>query len=130
MGIATPHVVEAQAHPLMPATRVGLKRAEAHRHHPRIRPLPGTLGAVIDTVLAGGRRRPSDEQQMFLLSGPDDPQTMRLKAAIRNDLRSEHARIRAFTQGQRYTRLEYLTKASVTSDLVRVKRGASSGPAN
>lgn len=78
----------------------------------------GRLAAVVDAALNGGLRTTPGEHKVFVLSPPDDPQTVRLKAAIVNDLRSASGRITAFTQSQRYVRLENLTNATRTSELV------------
>jgi hypothetical protein len=78
----------------------------------------GRLGAVVKAVLDTGARARGDEQKIFLLSAPHDPQTVVLPAPIPNDLRSSAGRVSAFTMGQRYVRVEDLRRAARTSDLV------------
>jgi len=56
--------------------------------------------------------------QVFDLSGAkNDETTIDLKKTIPNDLKNESGRVYAFTQGQRYTSLSKLEKATTTSDL-------------
>lgn len=58
------------------------------------------FATVIERMLADGRDQVPG--QVFLLSGPDDPQTLRIAEPIRNDTRSATGRVTAWTQGQRY----------------------------
>ena len=78
----------------------------------------GRIGEIVDKLLDLDLREPSFEGKVFLLSAPEDVQTIRLDNAVVNDLRSASGRVAAFTQGQRYVRLEELTKATRTSELV------------
>jgi len=78
----------------------------------------GRLGQVADQLLALNLREEGASYKVFLLSSPDDPQTVRLDGPVLNDLRSASGRPTAFTQGQRYVRLDDLVKAKHTSDLV------------
>jgi hypothetical protein len=77
----------------------------------------GELGRAVDRLLDLALRTPGVEYQVFLLSGPDDPQTTRLDEPIENDLLSANGRRTAFAQGQRYVRLDNLRRAKRTSDL-------------
>ncbi len=54
------------------------------------------LGRVVDRLLEQSPRRLATEYQVFLLSAPDDPQTIRLNAPIANDLQSASGRTTAF----------------------------------
>jgi len=76
------------------------------------------FGPIVERLLDLGLREPFAEHKVLLLSAPDDPQTVRLDAAIVNDLRSTAGRVTAYTQGQRYVRLDDLRRAKRTSDLV------------
>jgi hypothetical protein len=76
------------------------------------------LGRAVDRLIESGLRKPDAEYQVFLLSGPKDPQTIRLDEPIVNDLQSASGRRTAFTQGQRYVKLDNLRRAKLTSDLV------------
>jgi hypothetical protein len=67
-----------------------------------------TLAQVIEQSLARGRRTEGESYGVFVLSGPDDRDTVRLKVPIENDTRSESGRTWAWTLSQRYTRLERL----------------------
>ena len=51
---------------------------------------------------------------MFLLSGPEDPDTLRLDRPIMNDTVSKSARPIAWVRGQRYVSLADLTRPGVT----------------
>jgi hypothetical protein len=79
---------------------------------------PGHLGQVVARLLGLELREEGASYKVFLLSPPDDPQTVRLDGPVLNDLRSASGRLTAFTQGQRYVRLDDLVKAKRTSDLV------------
>jgi hypothetical protein len=78
----------------------------------------GELGRTVDRLLELALRKPDMEYQVFLLSGPDDPQTIHLDGPIMNDLRSDAGRMTAFVMGQRYARLDDLRSAKRTSDLL------------
>lgn len=71
----------------------------------------GRLGEVVKQALDLGLRREGASHKVFLLSSPDDPQTIKLGHPIENDLS------RAFVQGQRYVSLESLKKARKTSQI-------------
>jgi hypothetical protein len=77
------------------------------------------VGTVIKADLQAGTREEGKQQQVFLLSGPDDPDTIRLPQPIVNDTIAESGRSWAWTMGQRYASLTNLTRSgiSVTSDL-------------
>lgn len=77
----------------------------------------GELGKAVGRPLDLTLRESGVEYQAFLLSGPDDTQTIRLDGPIANDLLSASGRTTAFTQGQRYVRLDDLRRAKRTSDL-------------
>ena len=78
----------------------------------------GELGVAVGRILDLALRKPGAKYQVFLLSGPDDAQTIRLNTPIVNNLRSAGGRATAFTMGQRYVRLDDLRRAKRTSDLV------------
>jgi hypothetical protein len=77
------------------------------------------LGEIIETALAAGTREAGKQYQIFLLSEPEDPETVCLARPIENDTVSESGRSWAWTLGQRYVSLTGLTQAdiAVTSDL-------------
>ncbi len=77
------------------------------------------VGEVIRTLLADGPREEGKQYQVFLLSGPEDPDTVRLARPIANDTVAESGRPWAWTIGQRYVSLADLTRPGValTSDL-------------
>jgi hypothetical protein len=77
----------------------------------------GELGRAVDRLLESELRKPDDECKVFLLSSPKDSQTIRLNEPIVNDLLSANGRRTAFTQGQRYVKLDNLRRAKRTSDL-------------
>lgn len=78
----------------------------------------GPLGHIVEYLLEERMREEGTRYKVFLLSAPDDPQTIHLENPILNNLRSASGRPSAFTQGQRYARLVDLVKARHTSDLV------------
>jgi hypothetical protein len=99
--------------PLVPIIR------EVHDRVPFERGLhDGALGAIVERLLEKTSRIEGADYKVMLLSGPDDPETGRLEALVRNDLRSSSGRTSAFTQGQRYVSWDRLQAASVTSELV------------
>ena len=53
----------------------------------------------------------------MLLTGSDDPETVRLDGPIVNDVKAASGRAWAWTLSQRYTRLERLREATTTSQL-------------
>ena len=77
------------------------------------------ISAVIELLLADGPREVGKQYQVFLLSGPEDPDTVHLARPIVNDTVAESGRPFAFTMGQRYVSLADLTRpgVTVTSDL-------------
>ena len=83
------------------------------------------VGEVIQTLLADGPREEGKQYQVFLLSGPEHPDTVRLAQPIANDTVAESGRPWAWTMSQRYVSLTALTRSgvTVTSDL-----GADPGP--
>jgi hypothetical protein len=72
------------------------------------------VGDVIETDLATGTREDSKQYQVFLLSEPNDPDTVRLVQPIVNDTVAESGRPWAWTMGQRYASLTDLTRPGVT----------------
>ena len=78
----------------------------------------GRLGQLVEHVLRQEQREEGTVSKIFLLSPPDDADTIHLDGPIWNDVRSASGRPSAFTQGQRYVRLGDLVKAKHTSELV------------
>ncbi len=77
------------------------------------------VGEVIDMLLDDGPREEGKQYQVFLLSAPEDPDTIRLAQPLLNDTTAESGRPWAWTMGQRYVSLAGLTRpgVTVTSDL-------------
>lgn len=77
------------------------------------------IGEAIEMDLSEGPREEGKQYQVFLLTGPNDPRTVRLSSPIVNDTLSESGRRWAWTLGQRYVGLADLTQPgiAVTSDL-------------
>jgi hypothetical protein len=77
------------------------------------------IGEVIETLLADGTREEGKQYQVFLLSGPEDRDTVHLPQPITNDTLTASGRPWAWTMGQRYVSLASLTRrgVTVTSDL-------------
>jgi hypothetical protein len=72
------------------------------------------VGEVIETLLGNGPREEGKQYQVFLLSGPEDSDTVRLAQPITNDIVAESGRPWAWTMGQRYVSLAGLTRPGVT----------------
>jgi hypothetical protein len=79
------------------------------------------VGEVIETLLDDGPREEGKQYQVFLLSAPEDPDTVRLAQPITNDTVTESGRPWAWTMSQRYVTRAGLTRpgVTVTSDLGR-----------
>jgi hypothetical protein len=78
----------------------------------------GWLGELIDRLSERGEKEEGVSYKVMQLSGPDDPNTLKLPAPIVNDLKSDAGRPIAFTQNQRYITLEKVKSAKYTSELV------------
>jgi hypothetical protein len=74
------------------------------------------FGALIEQVLKAESHRKGNIEQIFLLSSPEDPDTLMLANPISNTKTSANGRKTAFTQGQRYTRSEVLKRNPPTTD--------------
>jgi hypothetical protein len=72
------------------------------------------IGEVIELLLADGPRMEGEQYQVFLLSGPEDPDTVRLDRPIMNDTVTESGRPWPWVLGQRYASLADLTRPGVT----------------
>jgi len=81
------------------------------------------IGQIIERDLTLGPRNTEEQYQVFLLSAPENPDTIRLRQPIINDTLAESGRKWAWTMGQRYVSLADLTRpgVTVTSDLGPVK---------
>ena len=77
----------------------------------------GSVGALVDRLLAAGLRERGQAYKVMLLSAPDDAQTLRLPQPIVNDLKASSGQPTAFTQNQRYVTEGRLRKAKTTSEL-------------
>lgn len=73
---------------------------------------------LIDHLLDEGSRTDGESYDVLLLTGPDDPQTVRLQAPITNDTVTESGKPWGWTLSQRYTSLDKLTSGITrTSEL-------------
>jgi hypothetical protein len=75
------------------------------------------MADVIEKVIAAGKRTAGESHGVFLLSGPSDPETVKLAAHVTNDTTDASGKPWAWTLGQRYTGLDKLRSAAHTSDL-------------
>lgn len=77
------------------------------------------IGEVVRWALDTGSREEEEEYKVFLLSGPEEAATVRLRAPITNDKVASSGRPWAWTMSQGYTSLAALTRPGVsrTSDL-------------
>lgn len=77
----------------------------------------GELGKLVDYILSHSMRLNDEHYKVFLLSAPDDPETIQLPNPIPNDKRDKSGKGTAFTMGQRYVASTDLLAAQTTSDL-------------
>jgi len=77
------------------------------------------IAETIDRLLEDGSRHLGEVYQVFLLSGPDDAETVKLACPLVNVSTGASGRPTAWTMGQRYTSLARLTKPGIvtTGDL-------------
>jgi hypothetical protein len=72
------------------------------------------IGEVIELLLADGPREEGVQYEVFLLSGPEDPGTVRLDRPIMNDTVAESGRRIPWVRKQRYVSLADLSRPGVT----------------
>jgi len=112
---------EGAIQPLVPRIRKYLPSVPFTRVEADARRAAGEqeVGDLIDRLLNDGPRTEGSLYGVLLLSGPDDPATVRLAHAVQNDTTTRATgRNWAWTIGQRYTRLDRLRSgAKVTSEL-------------
>lgn len=78
------------------------------------------LASLIDHLLDEGSRTEGGAYDVLLLTGTDDPETVRLQAPIVNDTVTESGKPWGWTLSQRYTSLDKLTSGVTrTSQLCR-----------
>ncbi|GAA1119892.1 hypothetical protein NE857_26345 [Nocardiopsis exhalans] len=77
------------------------------------------IADLIRSLLESGVREEGQEYMVFLLSGPEDPETVVLEVPLVNDTVAASGRSWAWTMGQRYVSLAALRRSGVrtTSDL-------------
>lgn len=75
------------------------------------------MAVVIERFIDDGLRQEGDAHGVLILTSPDDPETVHLAAPIANDTVTSSGRPWAWTLGQRYTSLDALRRAKVTSEL-------------
>jgi hypothetical protein len=80
-------------------------------------PFGAERGELIERTLDAGIRPDGGLEKVFLLTGPSDPETIRLGAPVLNDLTDHNGRPTAWTMMQRYVSIDGLRGASRTSDL-------------
>jgi len=112
---------EGAIQPLVPRIRKYLPSVPFTRVEADTRRAAGEqeVGDLIDRLLDDGPRTEGSLYGVLLLSGPNDPDTVRLAHAVQNDTTTKATgRNWAWTIGQRYTRLDRLRSgAKVTSEL-------------
>ncbi len=107
--------------------RVSFTPAEVERLRQTGDPMDRRVSEVIES-LAKDPRWGEREYKVFLLSGPQDPQTLRLAKGIVNNLVGKRGSGTAFTQSQRYTRLEFLQQdPNSTTDLINLSSEVGTG---
>lgn len=73
------------------------------------------IAEKIDVLLADGSRHSGESYQVFVLTGPDGAETVKLAQPIVNASTSSSGRPTAWTMSQRYISLARLTKPGITS---------------
>ena len=74
-----------------------------------------TIGCLISTMLRAGDRVDGEPYQVFLLTPPDDPETLQLLHPIRNTKTDRNGRPWAWTMSQAYTNTEALRAGPETT---------------
>jgi hypothetical protein len=109
-GEIQPVIARIRAH--HPVVMFSREEADAYRGAGQ-----SVLADLVDRVLDDGARA-EGEQGVFLLSAPEDPDTVMLRQPIVNTVTTAAGRPWAWTLGQRYTQLQRLTSGvNRTSDL-------------
>lgn len=80
-------------------------------------PFAAEIADLIERTLGAGIRPPDQLEKVFLLTAPDDRETMLLEAPIPNDATDHNGRNTAWVMMQRYVALDQLRKATRTSNL-------------
>jgi hypothetical protein len=75
------------------------------------------LADLIEQLIARGNRVAGESYGILLLTGPDDLETVRLSQPVANDTRTAAGRTWAWTLSQRYTSIDKLRGARLTSEL-------------
>jgi hypothetical protein len=78
-------------------------------------PLDIEVASLIDRLLAESPRIPGQPFQVFLLSAPDDDETLRLRQPVKNTTIDRKGKPAAWTQGQRYTQSSSLERGPGTT---------------
>jgi hypothetical protein len=79
-------------------------------------PQDARFAAIVEQTLADPH--PGPVEQIFLLSGPRDPRTLRISKPIRNTARAESGRHIAYVRGQRYvSEAALLSEPETTGEL-------------
>lgn len=73
------------------------------------------IADAIQTSLDAGTRSAGQPYRVFVLSHPNDEETITLDTPIANTTKAASGRTFAWTMGQRYTRLSALTKPGITT---------------
>ncbi len=80
----------------------------------------GKLGQVVDGYIRENADTLGAHRKIFLLSGPEDPQTIKLPHHIINDYVSKSGRRAAYVQSKGYARSTDLQSAKTTTELIRL----------
>ena len=96
---------------------VEFTREDAERLRSSRDPLDVEVADLVVRALDERRKPEGTLSKVFLLSGPDDPETVRLEASIANDATDANGRTTAWVMMQRYASLSALQFARLTSDL-------------
>jgi len=73
------------------------------------------IANAIKVSLERGSRSAGQQYRVFVLSHPDDKKTVTLRKAIMNTTKAASGQNFAWTMGQRYTRLDALTKRGIST---------------
>lgn len=101
--------------------RVPFTRAEVERLQDSHDPVAEEVARLIELAVVHSGRRWDQDFKVFLLSGPNDSRTHKLPKKTMNNLLDHKGTGTAFTQHQRYSRLDFLERGPrYTDELVNM----------
>lgn len=103
--------------------RVPFTKEEIDRLRAKGDPISLRTADLIDVLVKKSSRKLGQDFKVFLLSSPDDSRTVQLPSRIKNSSLNSSGSGTAYTQHQRYTRLDALQAGpSNTDELIQLER--------